>query len=566
MATLFRATWSTQPKEPATAPQLRLDEGNRGLGFLRKEFRNPLLVLGGLVGLLLVIACTNIVNLLLARAVARQREIAMRVALGCSQARLMRQFLVESALLGGVSSLGVSHLTANLLGQFLTGWSVGPISVTLDSRILVMASAITMVALLLFGLFPASQGSRVSKVNWVRLGAGDSGYTPRHKWSAGRLLVMVQMAMSVVLVLTAVIFTRNLLAIQSIDLGFDRRNLVLFGVRPGASGYDKARLPQFYFNMEQRLAATPGVAGVGMDSMRPMNIGGSWEHVRLAGENGAHQASINGVTPGYLPLFVSHMVVGRNITSADMTGEPKVAVISEDLARKLGGHSVLGRTIELGDHPDEKNPRFEIVGIAPVIAPTSIKERRYAVWLPLDKSSPELTVVVRTLRQPTNVLPAIRQTMSEIDRNLPLVDMVTMQEQIAKGLQRERMFATLCNGFGILALVLSVVGLYGVIAYATSRRRGEIGVRLALGAMPADVFSMVLREGLALATLGMLMGIPVVWLGAKYVKKELTGTKPVEPLSVGLALGILLLAALVAVGIPALRAAALQPADTLRQE
>jgi ABC-type antimicrobial peptide transport system permease subunit len=164
------------------------------------------------------------------------------------------------------------------------------------------------------------------------------------------------------------------------------------------------------------------------------------------------------------------------------------------------------------------------------------------------------------------VLPAIQRAITEIDRNLPLVDVVTMEEQIAKGLQRERMFATLCAGFGILALVLSVVGLYGVIAYGTSRRRGEIGVRLALGAMPGDVVSMVLREGLGLAATGMFIGIPVVWLGAKYVEKELSRMKPLEPLSLALALGILLAAAFVAVGIPALRAAALRPAETLRQE
>jgi ABC-type antimicrobial peptide transport system permease subunit len=201
-----------------------------------------------------------------------------------------------------------------------------------------------------------------------------------------------------------------------------------------------------------------------------------------------------------------------------------------------------------------------------VMAATSMKERPYAVWLPIEKDRPELTVVVRTLERPQIVLPAIRQAMSEVDRNLPLVDVVTMQEQIAKGLQRERMFATLCTGFGILALVLSVVGLYGVIAYSTSRRRGEIGVRLALGAMPKDVVSMVLREGLGLAILGMLIGIPVVWLGARYLEKLLVQMKPLDPLSIALALGILLAAALVAVGVPAFRASALEPAEALRQE
>lgn len=569
MATLFRTTWSTQPKDAATAPQIRLDEGGRGLGFLRDDFRNPLLLLGGLVGLLLVIACTNIVNLLLARALARQKELAMRAALGCSQARLMRQFLVESAmlaLLGGVASIGVGYLTANLLGQFVAGRENRPIAVTLDFQILAIAGAVTTFALLVFGLFPAWRGSRMAQATWLRQGAGIVGHAPRHKWSTGRVLVIAQMAMSVVLVMTAVVFTRNLLAIRSADPGFDRRNLILFGIRPGTSGYDESRLAHFYFNLEQRLAATPGVAAVGMASMRPMNIGGWWENVRLVGES-AVNASINGVTPGYLPLLFRGMVAGRNVMPADINSAAKVAVISEDLARKLGGQSVLGRMLEFSEGPPgEKLRQFEIVGIAPVIAATSMKERPYAVWLPIEKDRPELTVVLRTLKRPQTVLPAIRQAMSEIDRNLPLVDVVTMEEQIAKGLQRERMFAMLCTGFGILALVLSVVGLYGVIAYGTSRRRGEIGVRLALGAMPRDVVSMVLREGLGLAAVGMLIGIPVVWLGAKYVEKELSRMKPLEPLSVALALGILLAAALVAVGIPALRAAALKPAETLRQE
>ena len=261
------------------------------------------------------------------------------------------------------------------------------------------------------------------------------------------------------------------------------------------------------------------------------------------------------------------MVAGRNLTPADVNSDAKVAVISEDLARRLGGPAVLGRLLEFTDGPPGKTPpAFEVVGIAPVIAPTSMKDRPYAVWLPLGKDRQEATVVVRTSVPPQAALPAIRRAMSEIDRNLPMVDVITMEEQIAKGLQRERMFATLCSGFGILALALAVVGLYGVIAYSTSRRRGEIGIRLALGALPKDVVSMVLREGLRLAALGVLLGIPIVWVGAKYVEKELFHMKPLEPVSLALALGILLAAALVAIGIPAVRASALEPAEALRQE
>jgi predicted permease len=570
LETVFPTTWAAQPKDPAKAPRIRLDEGGRGLGFLRQEFRNPLLVLGGLVGLLLLIACTNIANLLLARAVARQKEVAMRVSLGCSQARLMRQFLTESALLallGGAASIAVGYVTANLLGQFLAGRENFPIAVALDWRILTTAGGITVAALAVFGLLPAWQASRVSGAAWLKQGPGSLGAGLRQRWNTGRLFVMAQMALSVVLVMTAIVFTRNLTAIESADPGFDRRNLVIFGTRPGTSGYEKAKLPQFYFELEQRLAATPGVTGVGLVAFRPMNIGGWWESVRLAGQTDSYNASINGVTATYLPLYVARMVAGRNLTAADVSSDAKVTVISEDLARKLGGVRVLGGTLEFTDGPPGVTPsRYEIVGIAPAIAATSMKERPYAVWLPFGKDSVEATVALRTSLPPQVVLPAIRQTMSRLDRNLPMVDVVTMEEQISKGLQRERMFATLCNGFGILALVLSVVGLYGVIAFRTSRRRSEIGIRLALGAVPKDVVSMVLREGLGVAVLGMLMGLPIVWAGAKYVEKELSQAKPLEPWSLLLALGILFAAAVVAVGIPAVRASALQPAEALRQE
>jgi predicted permease len=382
------------------------------------------------------------------------------------------------------------------------------------------------------------------------------------------VLILVQMAMSVVLVMSAVLFLRNLLAIQAADPGFDRRNLILFGVRPGTSGYDESRLPGFYAELERRLAETPGVKAAGLASHRPMNIGGWWQRVRLEGASEWHSAAINGVTPGYLPLYVPGVIAGRNLTWTDIAGEARVVVISEDLARRLGGPGIVGRRLVFDRRPGAPGPppEFEIVGIAPAIAATSMKERPFAVWRPLDQGTPVVTAVVRTSQPPLAVLPMVRETMARLDSNVPMAETITMEDQIAKGLQRERMFATLCVGFGFLAVVLTVVGLYGVIAYNTSRRRGEIGVRLALGATPAGVVLMVLREGLWLAVLGILAGIPIVWAGAKYVEKELYQMKPLEPATFALALGVLLCAAVLAAGIPALRASSLQPTDALRQE
>lgn len=567
---VFSTTWSTRPKDPSKTPRIRLDEGERGLGFLRREFRNPLLVLGGLVALLLGIACTNIANLLLARAQARRKEIALRISLGCSRSRLIRQFLTESAMLaamGGAASVAVAYLTANLLGQFLGRRDAFPITVALDWHIVVIVAFTSAFALLLFGLFPAWRGATLPSPAFLKEGSGSIGTAAGQKWSTGKALVLTQMAMSVVLVLSAVVFTRNLMGIEYADPGFDRRNLILFDLRPGTSGYESSRLEQFYLNLSQQLSTARGVSQVGLASMRPMNVGGWWENVRLGRQEPIRNVSINGVTPGYLAIYVPRMIAGRNLSWHDVTSEAKVAVISEDLARKLGGFAVLGRTLAFAEGPPgQKPPEFEIVGIAPAIAATSMKERPFTVWLPLGRDTNEVTVVLRTSTRPQIALRAVEATMRQIDRNLPLVDVTTMEEQISKTLKRERMFATLCDSFGFLALVLSVVGLYGVMAYDTSRRQGEIGVRLALGALPRNVLAMVLREGLRLAGLGLFIGVPLVWLGARYVQKELFRMKPLDPASVFAALGILLAAALVAVAIPAIRASALRPMDALRQE
>lgn len=228
---------------------------------------------------------------------------------------------------------------------------------------------------------------------------------------------------------------------------------------------------------------------------------------------------------------------------------------------------MLGKTMKFSDGPPgAQMPEYQIIGIAPSMAATSMKEKPMVVWLPLDKASRDVTVVLRTSTPPQIVLAAVRKTMAGIDRKLPLVDVITMEEQISKGLQRERMFATICSCFGILALVLSVVGLYGVMAYNTARRRNEIGIRLALGAIPGDVIAMIVREGMTVATLGLALGMPVIWFGAKYVEKELFKMKPLEPETVLFSVGTLMLAALVAVLVPALRASSIRPGQTLRQD
>lgn len=568
--TIFPSTWSRPVQDASQAPHIHVINGASGEGSLRRGFRSPLLVLGALVALLLTIACTNIANLLLARAAARRGELAARISLGCGRARLMRQLLTESALLallGGIVSIAIAYVAANVQGQFMAFNDTLPISVPLDGRIFGIVGICTAAALLVFGLFPAWYSSRLPSGLAAREGTGVLGYSGHSRWTGGRVLILAQMAMSVILVMTAVMFTRNLLAIEHTDPGFDRRNLVMFGLRPGTSGYDKSQLASFYFNIEQRLTVTPGVETAGLASMRPMNTGGWWESVRLPGGTETYDVNLNGISPSYLSLYTRRLVAGRNFTRADIESASKVAILSEDLARRLGGDSVIGRNLEIADGPPGKKPdSYEVIGIAPVIVATSMKDHPYVMWLPHDREAQGTTVVIRTGPPPQAMLPFIRKAVADVDPNIPLVEVTTMEEQISKGLQRERMFATLCGGFGALALILSVIGLYGVMSYSISRRRGEIGVRLALGARPRDVLAMVLREGLVLAGAGILIGAPVIFLGAKYVANELYQMKPIEPLTVSLTLAILLVAAVAAVSIPALRASGLEPSETLRQE
>ena len=303
---------------------------------------------------------------------------------------------------------------------------------------------------------------------------------------------------------------------------------------------------------------------VGMANIRPMNVGGWWEDLRVAGADDVRNVSMNGISPDYLSLYTPRLVAGRGIRWTDIESDAKVAIISEDLARKYGGVGAIGKQIGLFDRPPGAPvPQYEIIGIAPTLAATSMKEKPFVVWVPMDKAADDITVVLRTSQPPSMVLPAVRRTMADVDRNLPLVDVITMEEQISKTLQRERMFATICSCFGVLALVLSVVGLYGVIAYNTARRSSEIGIRLALGAVPRNVIAMIVREGMTVAVLGLLLGLPVIWLGAKYVEKELFKMKPLEPATILVSVGTLLAAALLAVVVPALRASAIQPAQTL---
>ncbi|MEO8026921.1 MAG: ABC transporter permease [Bryobacteraceae bacterium] len=568
---VFHSTWATTPpKDPKSNPRIRIDEGSQGLGTLRREFRQPLYVLFALVGMVLLVACANIANLLLARADARKKEVALRISVGCSRGRLVRQLLTESALLaalGGIASIAFAYITANLLVAVVP--SRGPANIRLDIELnlqLILATlAITTLAVVLFGVFPAWRTTRLDLTTAMKEGAGSTGTAGHTWWTPGKFLVVAQVAFAVLLVVAAAVFVRNLQRITNLDAGFERAGLVLFDLRPGEGGYSGERLHRFYIDLERRLGDVPGVQSVGFSRYRPMAGYGEFSPVFRVGTTTAIDSSISRITAHQLPTMGIRVLAGRGFERQDFLSNPTTVLVSEDLAQKIDSErSPVGAKIYVNDDPE--GPVYEVVGVVANVAYSRLTERTNVLYFPNSLSDSSAAVTLRTVGPPLRVLPAVREAIKELDKDLPIVDPLTMEQQIAEGLKRERLFAYLCGGFGTLALVLSAVGLYGVVSYSAARRRGEIGIRMALGATQGDVVRLVLREGLLLVGLGFVLGAPAVVYCSRFVGEELYEMKPLDAPSLATALSVLLAAAFFASLIPALRASWSDPTAALRQE
>jgi predicted permease len=555
----FRGTWTAQPKQPEGTPTLRLPDADTGTGHLRREFGNPFALLFALVGFVLLIACANIANLMLARADARRREVALRVALGCSRPRLVRQFFTESLLLagfGGLLSLGVAYATANFAVTLMPGEL--RLSFDIDARMIVVTLAVTVFTALAFGLYPAWRAAHVDAAPALKEGSTSSGGARPHGIAPGKVLVLAQVALGVVLVAAGTAFTAHLRKIVRSDTGFERTRLLMFDLRPGQSGYRDARLRQFYWNLEQRLREVPGVEAAGLARVRPMRGGGHFDDLRIDGQAKRVPAAMNFVTAGYLEALGVPIIAGRPISQQDIRTKAAVAVVSEDVAKEVGG-SPLGLMFEMGGE------RFEIAGVAARARYARLTERTNVVYLPNRLDRDTITALLRTAVPPMQAMAGVRQAVADLDPNLPMVGAVTMEQQIAVTLQRERMFSWLCGAFGVLALVLCMVGLYGVMSYATARRSQEIGIRMALGASPGNVLRQVIGEGVGVALAGCVIGMPAAWWAAqKYVDYKKLGMEPLDPSILAWATAALAASALVAVLGPAFRAASADPMRALR--
>ena len=548
--------------------------GGRGLSDLRQQFSLALIVLMSMVGVVLLIACANIANLLLARATSRQKEFAVRLALGAGRARIVRQQLVESLLLavtGAILGLGLARWTGMLLISALPG--SGPaqtLSASLDLRVVGFTLTLAVLTAVIFGIVPALQATRPGVTSALKEEAGSVAGGGRQA-RVRRALVIGQVAMSMLLLAGAGLFARSLHNLRSVDPGFRAESLISFSVDPSLSGYDQNRSLTLYRRLQEELGAVPGVRAVSMSEIGALTGNGWGMSIRVDGYQAKEGENMNpnfdGVGPGYFATMGIPLVRGREFTDRDAKGSPRVAIINETMARYFFGDTdPIGRRFGVGR---DSATTIEIVGVVKDVRSLALRETppRYA-YLPYaqDDSLTQLTFYVRAAGAQAHVTDAIRHTVRRLDANLPVFDVKSMDTQVAESLFVERMVAWLSVVFGGLATLLAAIGLYGVMSYAVARRTREIGIRMALGAEPAGVLWLVLKEVAVLSSIGICAGLLTAFFAARRVESQLFGLTPTDPITLGTAVALLLAVALFAGFVPARRATRIDPLLALRTE
>jgi len=543
----------------------------RGFSPMREQFKDPLRVLMASVGLVLLIACGNLAGLLLARSSARSHEVAVRISLGARRGRLVRQVLTESltiALLGGALGLVVARWgTAMLLRVASSGSRPVPLDVSNDVRVIGFALLISLGTGLLVGAFPAMRVSRFGLYDAFRGAGRVMGGRSSHRLPLGRVLVMSQIALSLVLVVTAGVFVRTLRNLLVIDPGYEREHVVVARLDIRAAGYDSAGLPALYDRLLGAAAAIPGVRSTSL-SLNSLAGGGTRTSGFVVpgrtlppGEKSTAQE--NYVTPDYFNTVGMTIVQGRGFTRADKDGAPKVAVISESMARHFfGTERVVGSRFGYETPPD-----LEVVGVVKDARVNALREAApRLVFRPLAQGPREymtsLEVRVAGPREP--VTAALRNAIRQVDPMLPLRDITPLSDLLERGLTSERLVARLAGSFGVLALLLAAIGLYGVMGYSVSRRTNEMGVRLALGASPGGVRLLVLRESLITSAAGVVLGLALLLPVQGVTGRLVYGVSPRDPATVVLGTALLLAVTAVAAFVPAWRASRIDPVDAIR--
>ena len=567
--------WREDDRQSYLKEPLMLDPAATGSSGLRTRYQRPLTTLMVVVGLVLLIACANIANLLLARATARRHELSVRLALGASRARIARQLLSESLVLAGCgAALGLlvaRWFSTLLVRQLSTTTNNVHLEMALDWRILGFTSAVAIATAVIFGTSPALRATRVDPHDAMK--AQGRGIAGQNRFALGNLLVVVQVALSMVLLVGAGLFVRTFTSLANLPLGFDRRPVIVASINIQPLQLEPDARGDLLTRLRDAALGTPGVQSAALSVVTPIS-GSTWSYrlELLDGkpiETADKGVFVNLVSPDWFKTYGTRMVAGRDFTAADKRGAPNVAIVNEAFARKFtGGANPMGRRVREPARPSSPNPEREIVGYVADAAYRSLREPVPAtMYLPFEQNTAAPSFASISVRSATDSPALLTKGLASALTGVNSRVAITFRpiaDQIDASLTQERLVAMLSGFFGVLALLLAALGLYGVTSYAVSRRRSEIGLRMALGAAPAGVVAMVLGRVTLLVGLGVLVGLGTSLWASTFVTPLLYGLQPRDPVTMTIAALVLGTIGALAGWIPAMRASRIDPARVLR--
>lgn len=564
---------SDQTMAKFRAKVIEVEPGSRGQSTIHREARTPMMFLMTVTGIVLLIACANIANLLLARSAGRSTEMAVRLSLGAGRRQLLAQLLTEScvlAALGGIAGLVVARWTMVVVASLLPPDAAKTLEFELQGRVILFAAALSVATGFIFGLYPALHSTKPDLISAIKAQAGQ----PSGARAAARFrhsLVTAQIALSMALLMCAGLFVKSLANVSRVDLGIKVDNVVVFGISPGLNGYDPARAKAFYQRLEQELASIPGATGVAMARVALLSGSNSGTNVSVEGfQHGPDddtESRYNEINGGYFRTLGVPLISGREFNATDTETGPKVAIVNEAFAKKFKlGRDAVGKRMKRGEGGALDT---EIIGLVQNAKYSEVKQEVPALFFsPYQQSGRigSINVYVRSVENPAAIIRSIPSAVARLDPNLPIEDLKTMPQQVRENVFLDRMISTLSASFAFLATLLAAVGLYGVLAYTVSQRTREIGLRMALGADGPRVRHMILKQVGWMTLIGVAVGVTGAYYLGKAAASLLFELKPYDPLVIASSIVLLTLVALGAGYIPAYRASRVQPMQALRYE
>ncbi len=553
--------------------KIEVSAGGGGFSQLRGDFQQPLFLLMGIVGMVLVIACVNVANLLLVRATARRKEIAVRMAIGAAPGRVIRQLLTESVLLSFAGG-AVGLMVAQLGTKALLGLSKNPeLEASPDLRVFLFTAIVCLVTGILFGLAPALRSRRVQVALTLKSGA-QNGNDSHTRWSWGKTLVTAQVALSLLVLFAAGLLVRSLQNIRTLDLGYSQEHILLVSADPQGAGYNPAQISNFNNELAARLASLPGVRAVTSSKNGLFSGSESGEGIKVEGfaskNDEDNVVAADDAGPNYFTAVGIPLILGRDIGLQDTATSPKVAVINETMAKfYFNKANPIGRRFVIDDEK-LKNQPIEIIGVAHDARDHELRgpiPRRF--YVPIAQATNPVAVLnfeIRAAGDTAPVAEAAHKLIQEFNPNVPVNSIRTLDQLIERTIGSEILIAELSSFFAGLALLLASIGLYGIMSYMVSGRTREIGVRMALGAQRNSVLWMILQEAAKLVAVGVVIGVPAALMGSRLLTTMLFGLRPSDPTSMVMVIGVLLVIALFAGYIPSRRATKVDPMVALRYE